>query len=213
MCYVPGKNGNMCFVDTTGKFFLEISQDEYADNDPREWNPLGHMWCFHGHYQLGDKHDLVSEQFDGWDDMEDYLYKELDARVVLPLRLYDHSGIGMSTSASGYPWNCPWDSGWVGFIFATAEDIRKNWNVKRVTKQLVERTKAILEAEVELYDHYISGEVYSGTLYEKKECTCCEEITYEWIDGCGGYIGEIGDCTDQIKQDVGHGYEWEEYDG
>ena len=38
----------------------------------------------------------------------------LDKYVILPLYLYDHSGITMSTSV----FSCPWDSGQVGWIYA-----------------------------------------------------------------------------------------------
>lgn len=42
----------------------------------------------------------------------------LDEKVaMLPLFLYDHSGITMSTG----PFHCPWDSGQVGFIYMTYE--------------------------------------------------------------------------------------------
>ena len=38
----------------------------------------------------------------------------LDKYIILPLYLYDHSGITMSTG----PFSCPWDSGQVGWIYA-----------------------------------------------------------------------------------------------
>ncbi len=39
----------------------------------------------------------------------------LDKYIILPLFLYDHSGITMSTG----PFSCPWDSGQVGWIYAS----------------------------------------------------------------------------------------------
>lgn len=41
----------------------------------------------------------------------------LDKYVILPLFLYDHSGITMSTSV----FSCPWDSGQVGWIYASKQ--------------------------------------------------------------------------------------------
>jgi hypothetical protein len=69
--------------------------------------------------------------------------------VILPLYLYDHSGITMATG----PFSCPWDSGQVGYIYAGPED------VKRIGCK-PELVKKALEAEVAEYDHYISGECY-----------------------------------------------------
>jgi len=49
---------------------LKIEQDEDAE-DPREFDNLGIMVCFHKRYNLGDKTDLSSDQFNGWDELED----------------------------------------------------------------------------------------------------------------------------------------------
>ena len=43
------------------------------------------------------------------------IVEALGKYVILPLYLYDHSGITMSTG----PFSCPWDSGQVGWIYAS----------------------------------------------------------------------------------------------
>jgi len=181
------------------QYRLDVIYDETA-RSPREWSNLGKMICFHGRYDLGDKHDYKSpEDFfldllddshdelvanDGFtsrlyyfwkqvivddgdlvDDlaiqflgiMEDETYPKLgdefpaarfgrmiaeansvwideflddakegelqdildslDKYIILPLFLYDHSGITMSTG----PFSCPWDSGQVGWIYASKQ--------------------------------------------------------------------------------------------
>ena len=115
--------------------------------------------------------------------MENYIRKELKAVVVLPLYMYDHSGIAISTqSFVGRAVHGEWDSGRIGFVYATKEDIRKNWMVKRVSKQLLEDTERILNGEVEHYNQYVQGNVYGFTI-ENNE-------SGKIIDSCGGYIGE-----------------------
>jgi len=106
--------------------------------------------------------------------------------IRLPLYLYDHSGITMKTT----PFMCPWDSGQVGFIYATKEDIRKNFQCKKVTKKLLEQTEEILRGEVETYYHYITGEVYG--------------FNVDGIDSCGGYFGEVGiqDAIAEAKSNI-----------
>lgn len=72
-----------------------------ADNegcDPREWDNLGVMYCQHSRYTLGDKDAADPRGDDG--KLRD------DIAVALPLYLYDHSGITMSTGRA-YPFDCP----------------------------------------------------------------------------------------------------------
>jgi hypothetical protein len=75
---------------------------------------------FHKNYILGDKHNLKTEDFESFDEMAESV---LDNGIYLPLYLYDHSGITMSYK----PFGCRWDSGQVGFIYMTAQDIKKEY--------------------------------------------------------------------------------------
>lgn len=93
----------------------KVVHDEDAPNPRKEFDCFGKMVCFHRRYDLGDKHDLKAEDFNGWDELEAYLKEDLKAAVVLPLYLYDHSGITINTTG----FSCPWDSGQVGFTYAT----------------------------------------------------------------------------------------------
>lgn len=153
---------------------LQIYYDEYADT-PREWDNLGNMVCFHNRYNLGDKHNFSTDDFDSWEDMENYLLKNLDIAVIMPLYLYDHGGITMNTSS----FHCRWDSGQVGFIYATKEEVRKWFDTKKVTQKYLEKTKECLQYEVETYSRYIEGEVYGFKLSEGEE----------ELDSCCGFYG------------------------
>jgi hypothetical protein len=92
---------------------LKILFDANAENPRKEWDNLGKMVCWHRRYSLGDDH-----QFDSPSDFLDSI-KGKDV-VLLPLYLYDHSGLTMSTT----PFSCPWDSGQVGFIYAEKDVFR-----------------------------------------------------------------------------------------
>jgi hypothetical protein len=83
---------------------------------------------------------------------------------ILPLYLYDHSGITISTK----PFGCPWDSGQVGFIFADRE-------CKEYDDML-----AGLTAEVETYDSYLTGDVYGYTI---------EDQDGNVVHSCWGFYG------------------------
>ena len=153
------------YKDHTIKIYL----DDMSES-PREWDNLGTMACFHRHYILGDVHDY---------DVDDVKNLVLRSDVIsLPLYLYDHSGITMSTSRSKWPFNCPWDSGQVGYIFVTKEKIREEFSRKRVTKKLIEKVIEILRSEVAIYDVFIRGDVVGYEIENGDE---------EFVDSCWGY--------------------------
>tara|TARA_B100000927_G_scaffold69597_1_gene55119 strand:+ start:1639 stop:2220 length:582 start_codon:yes stop_codon:yes gene_type:complete len=158
---------------------LKVEQDTFPLNPREDWDNLGNMICFHNNYTLGD-YELSKEY-----KPEDYykLKKRKDV-VILPLYLYDHGGITMNTTG----FSCPWDSGQVGFIYVTHETIRKEFGVKRVSKELREKVKGYLKGEVNVYDQYITGDVYSFFIYQKETCNLgCEHEEVE--DSCGGFFG------------------------
>lgn len=148
-------------------YTINIIPDEGADN-PRDWDNQGTMVCFHRNYTLGDKHELSVEEA-----------KELVSRknvISLPLYLYDHSGITMNTTG----FHCPWDSGQVGFIYVTKEDVRKEYSVKKISKKLLNMVIQNLISEVKVYDAYLTGDVYGYEI----------EHDGEYVDSCWGYFGE-----------------------
>ena len=146
------------------------------DNDPcnpREDEHLGTMLCMHRRYSLGDDSKASREE------ISDYLEgRKSDIAISLPLYLYDHSGITMNTTG----FSCPWDSGIVGTIFVNKEKVREQYNVKRITKKMEQKVKEHLRNEVQVYDDYISGNVYG--FYIKKD----DEI----MESCFGFYGDEG---------------------
>lgn len=168
---------------------IRIVDDEFPMN-PREDTEHNHMVCFHGRYNLGDtdkslgysKREL-EDRTNGWGTLKKILRKEHDAVVILPLYLYDHGGLTMNTTG----FSCPWDSGQVGFIYVTKEDIKalfSDW--KSVTPKRKAQIEKQLVASVEEYDSYIRGEAYG---YVLEELTCEKCGTWEEIDSCYGFIG------------------------
>lgn len=107
---------------TKDGFKLEILHDEDAES-PREWDNLGTMVCWHSRYNLGDKHNYI--------DSDDFKEEINDSNsIILPLYLYDHSGITISTG----PFSCSWDSGQVGYIYVTFEKIKEEYSVTEITE-------------------------------------------------------------------------------
>lgn len=166
---------------TIGKYKIEIIPDD-SPFDPRGDDNLGTMLCFHGRYNLGDTQKGVfpyrSEDYSGWEEMKKAIIKNENVGVILPLYLYDHSGITMNTTG----FHCPWDSGQVGFIFISKEKMRYEYSKKRVSKKLKERVEEYLVNEVKTYDQYLTGDVYGYRITDTE--------TDEEVDSCWGFYGD-----------------------
>jgi hypothetical protein len=154
-----------------------IEQDDNPINPRMENFNLGQMICHHKRYFLGDKHNKST------DEVLNMLAGKQKDIVVLPLYLYDHSGITMNTTG----FSCRWDSGMVGCIYADYVNIRSWYGVKKVTKNLIEKVKLHLLQEVKCYDNYISGNVCTYTILKDGE----------EMDSCGGYPYE--DALNEAK--------------
>lgn len=114
----------LCKQIENGGVRLSIYHDTNPMN-PREWDNLGTMVCWHRRYDLGDERARNIELYNSWDE---WLENEIlipnggeENVIYLPLYLYDHDGITMNTTG----FSCPWDSGQVGWIYATKDRFRE----------------------------------------------------------------------------------------
>ncbi len=172
-----------------GKYKIEIEIDTDASS-PRDWDNLGKMVCFHKRYDLGDKHEYSFHNYFSWDMMKMDMIKKEDIAVILPLYMYDHSGITIATT----PFGCRFDSGQIGWIYATKEDVRKAYSCKMVTSKVKAKVNTCLLNEVEVYDQYVRGEVYGFKITDTE--------TDEEIDSCWGIIGNIEYVTEEAKSSI-----------
>lgn len=167
---------------------LEIHQDEDPQS-PREWDNLGTMAFFHRRYNIGDKdHGIDDTKFHNWNEIEKHIITELNAAVIFPVRMYDHSGIcfAMGIDALRYPFNCQWDSGQVGFIFVTESQLKLEYGHLNLF-EAVERITARLEGELETYNQYQAGDIY-GFIHRDKPCGECGGPGDD-LDSCWGFYG------------------------
>lgn len=114
--------------------------------------------------------------------------------VALPLFLYDHSGLAMSTgSFVGKAVHAEWNSGQVGWIWTTA---KKAENISGIKKPSCDWLQKALESEVKTYSQYLEGDVY-GYIVEKYE-------DGEWVetDSCWGYYVDGIDPLSELSDEV-----------
>lgn len=174
-----------------GNYVIRIYPDTSPES-PRNWDNLGTMVCFHKRYDLGDENDYCSSNYDGWEEMKEDIIEKENVHTILPLYLYDHSGITMSTSNS-YPFNDRWDSMMVGWIFVSKDKVRK---------ESLDETKIeqYLIGEVKTYDQYLTGDVYGYRISKVTPCDLGHEHEEE-LDSCWGFYGEE-ECIDEAKSMV-----------
>jgi hypothetical protein len=158
---------------------IEIWQDiDVGDwNNPRVWEPLGHMICAHSRYELGDE-QINSSDYNSWEEIEQELKNDPEVLLWIPLYLYDHGGITMSTK----PFSCGWDSGQVGFIYMTHEAATNFNNVEDMENCLLD--------EVKTYSAWLEGDVVGYFV---------KDSDGEILDSCGGYVGDYDYCVSEAK--------------
>lgn len=165
------------------KFILEIHPDDMERDWKNEFDRLGTMVCFHNKYDLGDNHNYKKGDFTGWDDLKQTIEKDNDVSIILPLFLFDHSGLSISTNSDrfraqdGYGWD--WMQ--VGWIFVSKEDVKKEYSLSAITDEVLEKARSVLIEEVKTYDMLLKGEIYGYILKDKE--------TQEEIDSCWGLWG------------------------
>lgn len=118
------------------------------------------MVCRHRRYNLG---DIQGDSLDA-----------PEGSVWLMLYLYDHSGITMSWK----PFSCPWDSGVVGVIYVTKEDIVKEYGSDSIDSR--KRAFECLKDEVREYDQYLTGDVWGYIIKDEND---------DHVDSCWGFYG------------------------
>lgn len=141
----------------------------YSDIGEPDWDFLGQFHHWHRRYSLSSN----SVNIRNYEPEE--IKKILKDSIYVPVYMYDHSGVTINTTG----FSCPWDSGQVGFYIVSKERVRKEYNVKRISKKLKEKIEGILTNEVKTYDDWMTGQVYGFRVLENGEV----------FDSCEGFYG------------------------
>jgi len=168
-------------------YIVKVLIDDSGTDSPRDWDNLGHMVCFHRRGNYGDKHE-----FDTPADLDEFFKQHKVVR--LPIYMYDHSGVALSTGR-GYPFDDPWDAGQLGYIYATYEEIRKEYSVTYVTRSITQKVEKVLKCEVEVYSRYLNGEVYGWMVSTIDEPD-------EQLDSVWGYYDDPAEVLKEGKDHV-----------
>jgi hypothetical protein len=129
--------------------------------------------------------------------IQEYLRVEYGATVVLPLFVYEHSGITMRVGANVNDLasrgrvmgdDAGWDTSLVGFIFDTPENLAETGCPR-------DQIEEALRAEVEEYAQYLEGAVCGFVVRDTE--------TDEHLDSCWGFYDDA-DCMSEGKAVAQH---------
>jgi hypothetical protein len=140
-----------------------IIERDTDPTDPRkDSEPLGRIIHWHSRYSFAHDAERIDREA-----AEDRL---LDAAVKIPIYMYDHSGVTIRTT----PFGCPFDSGQVGWIYCTADDLIR----EKITPA---QAAACMESEILVQNQYINGDVYGFRLMDEDG---------EEMHACWGFYGD-----------------------
>jgi len=138
---------------------IEESDDECIRIDPREDDPIGTLDLFHKRYTFPNESNYSSEEI--------RTFLEENKPYFLPVYMYDHSSITLSTT----PFSCKWDSGLLGYIHITKEDTIK-FGIYKENLSEEENSKTILnmlKEEVEMYNKYLTETFYTISIIKDND--------------------------------------------
>ena len=124
----------------------------------------------------------------GISEIRESLLKEY---IALPVYLYDHGGITISTS----PFSCPWDSGFFGIIAVPLDKVRREYGWKNITAKRRKRIEGYLQDEISTLDNYYTGEVFGYRIMPESDDD-------NELDSCWGFYGT--ECMKELEAECRH---------
>ena len=173
--------------------------DEEPQNPRVEWDQYCRIYIANNRYVEGDTDD-ITELYDllgrkgcdidfddpEWEGHEREILPTLceEYRIKLvPLYASIHSNVAIST----VPFNDRWDSGQIGWVWASMDD-------PNITDDAT-YTK-IIEGEVREYDMFLQGDVYGIGVYDIQDDGSVDEYTVEEVWGFFGF----DDAMEEMKR-------------
>ena len=152
---------------------VTVHQDQHPSNPRKDWDHGSVMVCEHNRYRLGDRQMTNGEkealQLGGWEGLEKHCKRQYGTTTFLKLGLYDHSGVSMYIGGGAHAFDSAgWDSGTVGWIMDTKASLA-------VTGTLPEHIQDMLEGDVEVYNQYLTGDIWYYSIETRDLCVLCQE--------------------------------------
>lgn len=202
--HVPAKAIIDYFVKTRDAHLIPGEEDDDCDQYYEyEETVCGEEYTRYIDADTSDSDDSVaSDMADKLDLCEKIsLLEDTGEVVMLPISMYEHSGISLWLGSKwGHP-DAQWDCSSIGFAYVEKATAEKEMPQRKLTDEQKGDWKkwayAMMEGEMETYNKYVSGEVY-GYMIEDEEG---EEASNVHLCGCWGYYDK--DCLlEDAKSDI-----------
>lgn len=143
-----------------GGLTVKIEYDPFDNECPLGWE------CGNGFEFVTFEHNSLLAEHHDYADADDALAGAKEKGLaVFPLLKYEHGNVLYSVRG-GYPFDCPWDSGQVGFVFVEAEAF--------------DNAEKAAQGFCETVTQWCNGEIYHYTV---------EDAEGNHLDSCGGMYG------------------------
>lgn len=182
------------------QYIISINRDTDSGNPRDTFDSFGTLYTWHPRYNIGGGNDITNgdprkfADFLAFDVLHvDLNLSEDEVRAVIkenicmvPIYIYDHSGISIQTT----PFSCKWDSGQVGWIYATKADCEEEGSA-------FEHIGELLNSEIEELNKYLTGDIWGYTIYSREVENDAEELLITEgiledsipLESCWGYYG------------------------
>lgn len=157
-------DGHMDYFTTYGRW------NDYSLFDVEGARGVGYRgWLDH----VNSEYNVLPQYIEDYED-EEKAEKRVEAWIeknlfVLPIYVYEHGGITMSTGG----FSCPWDSGQAGFIYSDKKRAAVLAGKKRMSKAVEARIYEAMKHHIKYQAALCEGSVYG----------------YTWEHGgCGGFV-------------------------
>lgn len=153
-----------------GEYLIEVARehDDSLDDKLDEYrNGCGEIF-YEGHRE----------------DLDEIVYDSLEKHKVLvvPVYAYIHSGIALSTGS----FSCPWDSGQIGIVVVTQDDLKKLGLEDKTEKEI----EGYVKNDIEYINNVLNGNMWYFNVEKIEQCNSCGNEQGEIEDSCGGFVGD-----------------------
>lgn len=118
-------------------------------------------------------------------------YADSKGYIIVPISCYEHGAVAFNIDGNmnGF------DNGFGYFALVSKEDLKKEYNVNKITQDIKNKALDVLKGELSNLEDFINGNVLYMTVLDTVEC--------DEIDGMGGILGGF----DTIKEAVNFAFE------
>jgi hypothetical protein len=161
-------------IDYKG-YEINIAYDSDALNPREEWDNFFTIASFDFKHWLAEDKDYLETFLE--ENKKPYRSQE---RLFMPIYFKYNGSQGWMVSLVSKEKD---PDGW---IYAYKSDIRKEWKVKTISPKLLKNLKNGIEAEIDVFNHYLQGEVYGYTIKGPVD----KYGEREDLDSTWGYYGD-----------------------